>query len=66
VIIETIKAAENNHGIIIRLYESQRKRTKFLLEENIEELEIGENQLQFEIKPYQILTFRVIPEPNSM
>ena len=81
VIIETIKFAENNQGLIVRLYESQRKRTKFelttafriskawrtnLLEGNIEELEIGENQLQFEIKPYQILTFRVIPEPNSM
>ncbi|GMQ79522.1 MAG: hypothetical protein BMS9Abin02_2119 [Anaerolineae bacterium] len=76
VIVETIKGAENGLGIIVRLYESQRRRgpvtltTAFpladawqtnLLEENQEQLAIDENQLHMTIKPYQIMTLRLLP-----
>jgi alpha-mannosidase len=75
VIIETIKAAEDGQGLIIRIYESQRKRCKCvltagfniseafrtnLLEDNLHSLEIEGNRLMFEIKPYQIITIRLI------
>jgi len=32
-----------------------------LLEDNLHSLEIEGNRLMFEIKPYQIITFRLIP-----
>jgi alpha-mannosidase len=76
VIIETIKAAEDGQGLILRMYESQRKRCNFvltagfdileafrtnLIEDNLYSLEADGNQIRFEIKPYQIITMRVIP-----
>ena len=76
VIIETIKAAEDEQGLILRMYESQRKRCKCvltanfdiseafrtnLIEDNLHSLETEGNRLWFEIKPYQIITMRVIP-----
>jgi alpha-mannosidase len=76
VIIETIKAAEDGQGLIIRLFESQRKRCKCvlttgfdisegfrtnLLEDNLHSLETEDNRIKFDIKPYQIITFRLIP-----
>ena len=76
VIIETIKAAEDGQGLIIRLFESQRKRCKCvlttgfdisegfrtnLLEDNLHSLETEGNRIKFDIKPYQIITFRLIP-----
>jgi len=75
VVIETIKQAEDGRGLIVRLYESQRRRGQFtlttsfplaeawrtdLLEENLERLEIEDYQLRFSIKPYQIVTLRVL------
>jgi alpha-mannosidase len=74
VIIETVKRAEDENGIIVRLYESQRKRgqvrVKFgsavesawmtnLLEENESALSVDQDSILLNIKPYQIVTLRV-------
>ena len=74
VIIETVKQAEDGQGMIVRLYESHRRRgpvkltTSFplaaayrcnLLEENQELLEIEDNSLRLDIRPYQIVTLRL-------
>jgi alpha-mannosidase len=74
VIIETVKRAEDGNGIIVRLYESQRKRgpvqVKFgftlesvwetnLLEENESELSVDQDSILVNLKPYQIITLRV-------
>ncbi len=76
-VIETIKRAEDGEGLIIRLYETQRKRGPFaltagfpiakawrtnILEENQESLPVKKNRVEGFIKPYQIYTIRVIPE----
>ncbi|RLC96603.1 MAG: alpha-mannosidase [Chloroflexi bacterium] len=75
VVIETIKRAEDGRGIILRLYESQRRRgpvtltTGFplaaawrtnLLEENQEPLPCDDDRVTVYIKPYQILTLRIL------
>jgi len=77
VVIETIKQAEDGNGVIVRLYESQRRRGKLtlttgfplaqawrtnLLEENQERLDCAGNSLTAPIKPYQILTLRLLPQ----
>jgi len=74
VIIETIKRAEDGNGIIIRLYESQRKRGMVqvragfaveaawetnLLEENESALGVESNSIQLNLRPYQIMTIRL-------
>lgn len=74
VIIETIKQAEDGDGIIVRLYESQRKRgpvqVRFgcavesawrtnLLEENEFALSVESDSIRLNLKPYQIMTLRV-------
>jgi alpha-mannosidase len=76
VIIETIKRAEDGNGIIVRLYESQRKRGPVqlragfgveaawetnLLEENGSELSVENNTIQLNLRPYQIMTLRLKP-----
>ncbi|MCP4417045.1 MAG: alpha-mannosidase [Chloroflexi bacterium] len=76
VVIETIKLAEDGHGVIVRLYEFQRQRgditltTNFplasawrtnLLEENQEEVVVNGRSLSIAIKPYQILTLHLLP-----
>jgi alpha-mannosidase len=80
VIIETIKGAEDGRGLIVRLFESQRKRSRCvlstgfqlaeawkvnILEENQELLDTSEDYIQFDIKPYQILSFRLLPKSNT-
>ena len=75
IVIETIKRAEDGNGIIVRLYENQRQRGEFtlttafpiykawrvnLLEEIQTEISIEGNQLKYPIKPFQILTLRLI------
>ena len=77
--IETIKRAEDGVGVIVRLYEFQRHRGPFaletsfpmvkawrinILEENQEEIPVEGNKLHYSIKPYQILTLRLIPDQN--
>jgi alpha-mannosidase len=74
VIIETVKAAEDGQGLILRLYESQRERGPVtltcafpisaawranLLEENQHPLEVTGNTVIFPIRPYQIVTLRI-------
>jgi len=74
VIIETIKRAEDGDGIIVRLYESQRKRGQVrvtfrseleaawvtnLLEENESALSVDQASIILNLKPYQIVTLRV-------
>jgi alpha-mannosidase len=76
VIVETIKQAEDGAGLIVRLYESQRRRGPVtltaalplagawrtdLLETNQEGLEIAGNQARFYIKPFEIVTLRLMP-----
>jgi alpha-mannosidase len=74
VVIETVKMAEDGDGIIIRLYESHRKRgpvtVRFasaveaawvtnLLEENESTLGVENDSIHLNLKPYQIMTLRV-------
>jgi alpha-mannosidase len=74
VIIETVKYAEDGDGVIVRLYESQRKcgpvKVRFgralesvwktnLLEENESELSMENDSILLNLKPYQIVTLRV-------
>jgi alpha-mannosidase len=74
VILETIKRAEDGEGIIVRLYESQRKRGPVqlragfaleaawetnLLEENESELSVENDLIQLDLKPFQIMTLRL-------
>ncbi len=77
VVIETIKQAEDGHGVIVRLYESHRDRrlvalkTSFplkqvfrtnLLEENEEPVPLASSDsVELFIKPYEIITLRMIP-----
>ena len=79
VVVETIKRAEDGQGMIVRLYESQRKRGRFtltttfplagawrtnLLEENQERLDVTGRSLALEIAPYQIVTLRLRGEDS--
>ena len=74
VIIETVKRAEDGNGIIVRLYESLRKRGQVqlhagfevaaawetnLLEENESALRVENDSIQLDLKPYQIMTLRL-------
>jgi alpha-mannosidase len=74
VVIETVKQAEDGRGIIVRVYESQRRRGPFrleaglplaaawrtdLLEQDQELLEVEGHALRAHIRPYQILTMRL-------
>lgn len=76
IVLETIKWAENGEGLIVRFYESQRQRgsvtlsTSFpiaraeivnLLEERQEGLVHTDQQMTLPVKPYQIVTLRIIP-----
>lgn len=74
VVIETVKMAEDGDGIIVRLYESHRKRGQVavrfafavenawetnLLEENQAALRVEHDSILLDLKPYQIMTMRV-------
>ncbi len=74
VVVETVKMAEDGDGIIVRLYESHRKRgpvtVRFafaleaawvtnLLEENESALGVDQDSIHLDLKPYQIVTLRV-------
>jgi alpha-mannosidase len=76
IVIETIKRAEDGNGIIVRLYESQRQRgpvtliTSFelarvwqtnLLEENQVALEPKSKSVALAVRPYEIVTLRLVP-----
>jgi alpha-mannosidase len=78
-IVETVKQAEDGNGIVVRLYESQRKRnqvrvrfgfgveaawTANLLEESESALSVEDDSVLLHLKPYQIVTLRVKPRPS--
>lgn len=74
IVIETIKQAEDGNGLIVRLYESQRRRGDVtlkagftlsnvwhtnLLEENQAALDVTDNAVTLYMKPYEIVTLRL-------
>lgn len=74
VIIDTVKISEDGKSVIIRCYEAYGNLTKCtirfgfsavdcfetdLLENNIQMIALEGSQIQFEIKPFEIKTFRV-------
>jgi alpha-mannosidase len=76
IVVETIKYAEDGRGLVVRLYENQAWRGEFklttgfkiaqawrtnLLEQDQQEMTFEQNYLQGTIKPYQILTLRILP-----
>jgi alpha-mannosidase len=80
VVIETIKEAENGKGLIVRLYESQRRRGEFvlstgfplagawrtnLLEEEEAPLPIQERSVRCPIRPYEIVTLRLLSHHDA-
>ena len=75
VILETVKAAEDGNGIILRLYESENAKTNVcltvnrdfqkayicnLLEETEAEAAVSANCIQIPVKPYEIVTVRIV------
>ncbi|MCA9886324.1 MAG: alpha-mannosidase, partial [Anaerolineae bacterium] len=75
-VVETVKQAEDGNGVIVRLYEGERNRGPVtltagfnvsaayhcnLLEENDEELLVENNQVTLNLKPYEIVTLRLVP-----
>jgi alpha-mannosidase len=75
VIIETVKRAEDGNGVIVRLYESQRRRGPVqiragfgiqsawetnLLEENESQLSVENDTIHLTLRPFQIMTIRLI------
>ena len=78
VVIETVKKAEDGNGFIVRLYESLRRRgpvtlsTGFaiekccrvnLLEENLDAVAFDDKEIQLDIKPFEIVSLRIVPAP---
>ena len=76
IVVETVKRAEDGNGIIVRLYESQRRRGVLtlsagfelaeawhtnLLEENEAALEPSGNSVELPVRPYEIVTLRLVP-----
>ena len=76
IVVETVKRAEDGNGVIVRFYESQRRRgpvtltTSFdlaqvwqanLLEANQTALEPNVNQVTLSVQPYEIVTLRLVP-----
>jgi len=74
VIIETVKKAEDSDDLIIRMYECYNKRTNAkvtffkpllrvvecnLMEKEIQPIEVQDNTFSFQIKPYEIKTFKL-------
>ena len=72
-IIETVKKAEADDALVVRGYESYNKRTNVkldfgydvkkayicdLLENNIEEIEVKNNSVEFTAKPFEIITIK--------
>jgi alpha-mannosidase len=74
--VETVKQAEDGQGFIVRMYESQRQRGIInlkvgrslaqawrtnLLEENQAALEVRDETVTLSVRPYEIITVRLIP-----
>lgn len=73
-ILETLKKAEDDDGLILRFYEYGNQRDKVmvdlpflikevvecnLMEEEIDKIDQSDNKFSFEIKPYEIKTFKL-------
>ncbi len=80
VIVETVKPAEDGDGLIVRLYEAHNQRGSGtltfvtsilsaqecnLLEEAINDVSYQGNTLSFQVRPFEIKTFRVRLEPKK-
>ena len=80
IIIEVIKESYDIEGVVVRVYEAHGKRTYAnlyfgidiekayltdLLENQLDEYEVDNNTVHFTIKPYEILTFKLIPSSNQ-
>ncbi|SHE36658.1 alpha-mannosidase [Caldanaerobius fijiensis DSM 17918] len=74
VVVEVVKKAEDSDDIIVRMYECYNTRTKVkftffkqlervaecdLMENEVKELDFDGNTFSFEIKPYEIKTFKL-------
>ncbi len=81
VVVETVKRAEDGHGVILRLYEALRMRGAVtltfgfpvqaawrtnLLEEDEESLLVEGTQVHLSLRPFEIVTLRVVPEGVGM
>ncbi len=81
VIIETVKQAEDGRGLIVRLYENERSRGPVtlrvgfplagayrcnLLEENEASLPVVGNTVPLMVRPYQIITLRLVPMETNV
>ncbi len=79
-IVETIKPAEDGRGLIIRLYETHNQRGRGslsfattinaaeecnLLEKALGPVSFLENSLEFQVRPFEIKTFRVQLAPKA-
>ncbi|MFQ3549177.1 MAG: alpha-mannosidase [Armatimonadota bacterium] len=75
VIIETVKKAEREDTIVVRVYEANNKKTKAtiktampfkkvyecdLMEDNISEIKSKNGEFSFEIMPFEIKTFKLV------
>ena len=75
VILETVKRAEDGHGIIIRFYESQRKGCRAivtlnlpiraaeetnLMEKKIRSLQLVKKKIELDFAPFEIKTIRIV------
>ncbi|MBA3943265.1 MAG: alpha-mannosidase [Herpetosiphonaceae bacterium] len=80
IVVETIKRAEDGRGIIVRCYESQRRRGSItltmgcsltkawrsnLLEEDQEEVAVHDDRITFGVRPYEIFTLRLVPAAQA-
>lgn len=75
VVLETIKAAEDGNGLVLRMYESENAKTKAVLTVNtgftkayicnlLEEVEaeasVCGNQITVQLKPYEVVTVKLV------
>lgn len=75
VILETVKKAEDGQGIIIRMYEYENRRSDVtvsldgsvkevcecnLMEEVMDKIPVKDNSFTFQIKPFEIKTFKIV------
>ena len=80
VVIETIKRAEDGNGVIVRFYETQRQRGTVtltagfpiakaeivnIIEDFQEALTPDGHQVSVFVKPFQIVTLRLLPQKNA-
>jgi alpha-mannosidase len=77
IVIETVKRAEDGNGLIVRLYEGQRRRGPItlsvgfelaeawrvnIMEENQHAVDVDGEQVTYTIRPYEIVTLRLVPK----